>query len=385
VLRCLEIDHNMNDRERYIETILFGTPDRIPLQPGMSRRSTRKRWHSEGLPEDARDPNEYAYRLVGGTLDWPTVGETFDIAERMRPQFEEKVIERRGNSQIVQDWKGNICEIGLEFTFEYLRAALDFVTRTWIKCPVTNREDWEAMKVRYDANDPARLPADAAALGDRLRTRAHAIQCTFSGPFWQLREWLGFESLCEAFLDDPKWVREMVEFWQEYMVRLLERLCEHCIPDHVHFSEDMAYKSHPMIGPEMTREFLLPCYQRWGEVLRKHGVPIYGIDSDGDIRTLIPVWIDAGVQVVDPMEVAAGIDLPGLRAVFGKRMAFRGGIDKRCMAAGGQRIADEINRLVPVMRSGGYIPGCDHGVPSDISWPDYVRYVELLARATAWL
>jgi len=53
----------------------------------------------------------------------------------MMPQFEEKVLEVRAHSQVVQDWKGNICEIGKEFTVEYLRNAIDFVTRRWIKCP----------------------------------------------------------------------------------------------------------------------------------------------------------------------------------------------------------------------------------------------------------
>ena len=52
---------------------------------------------------------------------------------------------------------------------------------------------------------------------------------------------------------------------------------------------------------------------------------------------------------------------------------------------GGAAIEGEIARIRPVIASGGYIPGCDHGVPSDVSWPDYVRYVGLLARATGWI
>lgn len=375
----------MNPRERHIETLLFGNPDRLPLQPGYGRKSTWDRWHADGLPMDVKDANEYAYRLAGGEREWPRGEEWYCVDGRMRPLFEEKVIERLENSQIVQDWKGNICEIGLEFDISYLRNAIDFVTRRWIKCPVENRADWEAMKERYNPDDPGRLPPDAAALGASLANRSHAVVMGFSGPFWQLREWLGFERLCEAFIEDPDWIREMVAFWEDFIARLLENAFRYLVPDHVHFSEDMAYKAHPMIGPEMTREFLLPSYIRWGEVLRRHGVPVYGIDSDGEITSLIPIWIEAGVHVVDPMEVAAGIDLPALRAQYGKRIAFRGGIDKRCMAAGGSKIVDEINRLKPVIATGGFIPGCDHGVPSDVSWPDYARYVKLLARATGWL
>ncbi len=375
----------MNERQRYLETVLFGTPDRIPLQPGGGRESTRERWYKEGLPREEKDIPAYAYRMAGGKLKLPEGGPGFWISERMIPQFEEKVIERRANSQVVQDWKGNICEIGNEFTLEHLRNAIDFVTRSWIKCPVETRADWEDMKRRYQPGDPERYPKDAAALAASLSDRTWPLIWHFSGPFWQLREWLGFEGLCMLFLDDPDWVREMVYFWQEYVAALLEEGLRHITPDEVYLSEDMAYKEHAMISPAMTREFLLPCYQRWGEIVRRHKIPVYSMDSDGHIGELIPVWIEAGINVCDPMEVAAGNDLVAYRKKFGRNMAFRGGVDKRLIAKGGRHIEGEIERLMPVIRGGGYIPGCDHGVPSDVSWPNFVYYTQLLAKATGWL
>lgn len=375
----------MNGRERYLSTLLFEKPDRVPLNPGGGRQSTRARWHKEGLPEDVKNIAEYAYREAGGTMEWPKGGGGFHVDERMRPRFEEKVIERKERSQIVQDWKGNICEISNEFTVEYLRNAMDFVTRKWIKCPVESREDWEDMKRRYDPEDPDRLPKDAAERGEKLKNREHPLCISFSGPFWQLREWLGFENLCMLFIEEPEWVREMVLFWEEYITRLLKRTFEHVIPDHIHFSEDMAFKKYPMISPEMTRQFILPTYKRWGELIRGSGVPIYGIDSDGFIGSLIPVWLDAGVNLCDPIEVAAGNDLPAMRREFGKRMAYRGGVDKRAMAEGGVAIEKEIDRLKPVIEEGGFVPSCDHGVPSDVSWPNFVYYTKLLSKATGWL
>jgi len=44
-----------------------------------------------------------------------------------------------------------------------------------------------------------------------------------------------------------------------------------------------------------------------------------------------------------------------------------------------------MQRIAPVVRDGGYIPGCDHGVPSDIAWPDFMDYCQQLARLTGWL
>ncbi len=377
----------MNARQRTLETYLFGNPDRIPLDPGWGRKSTREAWRTQGVPETVKDSEliEYAYRQAGGKLDWPKRGMGFNVNEKMIPQFEEKVIERKENSQIVQDWKGNICEIGNEFTVEYLRTAIDFVTRRWLKCPVENRADWEEMKKRYNPDDMSRYPENPTKLRKDLADRDYFLQLSFSGPFWQLREWLGFENLCTMFYDDPDLVRDMIMFWQEHVSALLKNTFKDFIPDSVHLSEDMAYKSFSMISPDMAREYLLPTWKKWGEIIRGAGVPVYAMDSDGFIGELIPLWIEAGINVCDPIEVAAGNDIVDFRRRFGRNMAYFGGVDKRAMAKGGRFIEDEIKRIEPVIKDGGFIPSCDHGVPSDVSWPDFVYYTKLLSRSTGWL
>ena len=377
----------MNDRKIYLEALLFGKPDRIPLSPGGGRKSTRETWRRQGLPETVKDGDivEYAYRQAGGKLDWPKGGKGFSVNERMIPQFEEKVIERKESSQVVQDWKGNICEIGNEFTVDYLRTASDFVTRRWIKCPVETRADWEDMKKRYNPGDIQRYSGNPVILGKDLQNRENYVGLHFSGPFWQLREWLGFENLCMMFYDDPDFLREMILFWQEYVSALLKNAFKYFTPDEVHLSEDMAYKSFSMVSPEMAREFLLPTWIKWGGIIRDAGVPVYAMDSDGFIGELIPLWIEAGINACDPIEVAAGNDIVDFRRRFGKNMAYRGGVDKRAMAKGGRVIEEEIKRIEPVIRDGGFIPSCDHGVPSDVSWDNFVYYVKLLSKATGWL
>lgn len=122
----------MSPRERYLATMLFGQPDRVPLNPGYGRRSTRAAWHRQGLPPEIDEMDaifRYACEQLGIEPE-PSVDQAgFGVDSIMIPQFEEKVIEVRENSQVVQDWKGNICEIGKEFSAEYLRSAVDFVTR----------------------------------------------------------------------------------------------------------------------------------------------------------------------------------------------------------------------------------------------------------------
>ena len=377
----------MNPRERYIETLRFGAPDRVPFHPGNGRISTRKAWHQQGLPSEIAPERiaEYAYRQAGGTLPWPEEGKDFPVSERMIPMFEEKILEERATTRIVQDWKGNICEISNQYPVDYLRNPVDFVTRRWIRCPVVTRADWEQIKGRYDPDDPARYPKDAQALAAELKTRTWPVKLQFSGPFWQLREWLGFERLCMSFCDEPDFLREMIDFWRSYISRILENTLVRFVPDEVHLSEDMAYKMYSMISPSMVREFLLPVWREWGEITKAAGVSLYGMDSDGFVGELVPFWIEAGFTHCDPIEVAAGNDINALRATFGRRMAFFGGIDKRAMASGGATLEAEIERVRPVIKDGGYIPSCDHGVPADVPWPNYVRCTGLLAKATGWL
>ncbi len=374
-------------RERYLNTLLFRQPDRIPLSPGGGRESTRAAWHRQGLPPEIDGMGNifrYACQQLGIELDPVTEQPGFGVESKMIPQFEEKVIEVRDNSQVVQDWKGNVCEIGKEFSPEYLRNAIDFVTRRWIKCPVETPADWEQMKTRYNADDPARLPPDAAERGRRLRDRREPLAFSFSGPFWQLREWLGFENLCMMFHDDPGFLRDMIDFWSAYVARLMEKAFDFVVPDAIHISEDMAYKQFSMISPAMAREFLLPVWIRWRKLARDAGVPVFDVDSDGFIGELIPLWIEADINCCDPIEVAAGNDIVAFREQFGQRMAYRGGVDKRAMARGGKILEDEIRRIEPVVRSGGYIPTCDHGIPSDVSWTNYLETVRLLAEITGW-
>lgn len=383
----------MTQRERYIAVLRHEKPDRIPFQPGHGRQSTRARWHQEGLPPEVSDYQAYLRAQLGippATTQTPvSAGVNF----QMIPQFEEKLIERRPapvgsgvpGSLVVQDWKGNICEISDEFDVSYLRDAIDFVTRSWLKCPVESRADWPDMERRYDVEEPQRFSPDYTANCRQLRARDYPSGLVFPGPFWQLREWCGFESLCMLFLDDPAFVREMIRFWQSFVTQMLTKIWEHYTPDFVLINEDMAYKEKPMIGPDMCREFLLPCWREWAEVCQAGRVPVYEIDSDGYVGSLIPVWIEAGFICNSPQEVAAGNDLPAYSRQFGRRMAYRGGVDKRAMAKGGAAIRAEIARLKPAIDAGGFIPSCDHGVPSDVSWPNYLDYCRLLAEATGWL
>lgn len=378
----------MNARQRYLETLLFGCPDKIPFSPGGPRESTRAIWRTQGLPEDANWA-DYLWKLLGIQREPRTpdidLGLPWDVF-KMRPTFEEKVLEHRDGHYLVQDWMGNITEISDVFDYTYIRSAKDFVTRKWHDAPVHSRAEWEERMIwRYDAEDPARLPEDFIERAKLLKERNFPVSVSIPGPFWQMREWLGFEQLCYLMADDPAFIDDLAEFATKFVLRVLERITAHVELDSVGVAEDMAYKAHAMISPAMTRRWVLPAYRAWSDLLSSRGCPILDVDSDGHIGGLLPLWVEAGVKVATPMEVAAGNDIIAYRKQLGKTMAFTGGIDKRAIAAGGEVMRAEVMRVAPLIKDGGYIPACDHGVPPDISWPNFVEYARLLAQLTGWL
>jgi len=375
----------MNPRDRFRQTLLFGQTDKVPFSPGGPRESTLKVWHEQGLPQ-GKSYMAALHEVLGIETDRTQPAISVGVSFQMIPKFEEKVLEHKDGHYVVQDWMGAITEISDKFDYTYIRSAKDFVTRKWHKFPVENRQDWEEMKRRFDPKSPGRFPPDFEERCKKMRNRDYVATIHFNGPFWQLREWCGMEGLCVLMADQPEFVQEMCEFWTDFVSQTMAPILERVELDCVGISEDMAYKAHSMISPAMTRRFLQPAYKRWVREIKASGCPLIDMDSDGYIGELIPIWIEAGINCCDPIEVAAHNDIVEFRRTFGKRMAYRGGIDKRAIAKGGQVMEREVLRVVPpLLKDGGFIPSCDHGVPPDISWPNFIEYSRLLAKLTGWL
>jgi len=375
----------VNEQQRFRASLAFGRPDKLSLLPGDQRESTLAAWHQQGLPQNV-DWYPYLMQTLGidRQLTQPRV--SLGVSFQMIPTFEEKVLEHRDGHYIVQNWMGATTEISDRYDYTYLRAPKDFVTRKWHRFPVQNRQDWEKMKWRYDPHHPGRFPADFDERCEALSDRDYVLRLDINGPFWQLREWCGFEGLCIFLIDEPDFVQEMIEFWSAFVVQVLEPTLNLVEPDYVQIAEDMAYKQHSMISPSMARGFLLPVWEKWVSAMKARGCPVISMDSDGYVAELLPLWVEAGFNCRFPVEVAAGNDIVGYRREYGEQMAYMGGIDKRAMAAGGMEMRDEVLRVVPpLLEQGGFIPQCDHGVPPDISWPNYAEYSRLLAQLTGWL
>ena len=192
--------------------------------------------------------------------------------------------------------------------------------------------------------------------------------------FGFVRELMGPERTLYAFYDEPILVHDMMETYTEFILCLLPKVLDTAPLTSIFFWEDMCYRSGPIISPAMFREFMLPRYSRITELARKRGCDVIFVDSDGDVSQLIPLWIEAGINGVYPMEVAAGMDVAELREEYGQDLLMTGGIDKRVLAQSPEAIDAELNLKMPVAEKGGYVPHLDHSVPHDVSYEAFSNY-----------
>jgi uroporphyrinogen decarboxylase len=378
----------MNSRQRFVETLRFGNLPQRALYPGNPRESTLETWNTQGLPPD-RDWRDSLTETIGIPRAAVVTFEKLPVSFNPLPEFEEKILEHRDGHYIVQDRTGAIVEISDQYDFSYLRSPKDFVTRRWHSFPVKDRRDWEEkMRWRYTLDHAERFARDFTAQCRALSERDVITRLEIPGPFWQLRDWVGFEDLCILFVEQPDLVQAMIDFWSEFVSMMLARLLSQIQPDYVQINEDMAYKAHSMISPQMTKRFLLPVWKRWNAQLdAARGIrgPVKALDSDGYVAELIPLWIQAGFNTTFPIEVAAGNDIVAFRRQYGAQIAYIGGLDKRALAEGGAALHAEVMRVVPpLFAHGGFLPACDHGVPPDISWQNFVEYSRLLAQLSGW-
>ena len=202
-----------------------------------------------------------------------------------------------------------------------------------------------------------------------------AIRVWLDGYFWFPRKLFGIEPHMLAFYDQPALMHRMNGDLAEFNCRVIDAICEVLRPEMVGFAEDMSYNHGPMLSRACFDEFLLPYYRRTAPAIKRYGVKVL-VDTDGDVTTMIPWLFNAGIEGVYPLERQAGVDVAKLRQLHPK-LIMMGGYDKLVMSRGEAAMRTEFERLLPVMRSGGYIPSVDHQTPPEVSLENYRIYMRL--------
>ena len=355
----------MTAHERYLATFSFQPVDRPFVRAVGGWRETVERWRREGW--DGRPLHElFGTDIVQGT----------GVYYGPVPRYEYSLLQEDERTRTYVNHEGIIMR---EFKDHDGNSSMP----QFVRFPVETEGDFERvcaerLQLSFDERVPANWPDLVAAFTTRTDPLMNFAD-RWGGFFGPLRNLMGVENLCLAFYDNPDLVERMMDQRAQAIIEITARVLERVEIDTFGFWEDMGFKTAPLIGPDMFRRFMLPHYTRVTQWLRSQGVRHVGVDSDGDVRALIPLWLEAGLDLVWPMEAAAGMDVVALRREYGRDLNMIGGIDKRAVAVGGKTMRDEVHRVMPVVESGGYIPELDHSAPPDISWRNMCDYMQYLA------
>ena len=335
------------------------------------------RWIREGhvLPE-SETPDRAAYLKALFGFDDPAVCMLRGCGgceAELFPRFEEKVLEDRGDYELVQDFVGRhvLCFKGRRNGF----------MPEYVDHPVKDLRSFEEqIHWRMDPGTPGRLDMTLGQAREaaKLRREGFWVAQYVVGGYMYLRSLIGPEDLLYMFYDDPDLIHTCMEAWLTLADSVMAAHQGIVPVDEILFDEDICYKTGSLISPDMIKEFLLPYYGQLVENVAKRNPggakPLVQLATDGHCAPVVPLYETIGCGFVSPVEIAAGQDI----VEFGKQfpgLLLSGGLDKRVLATTPEEIDRYLDRVLPAMRRrGGYIPTCDHGVPEEVSFENYMHY-----------
>jgi hypothetical protein len=335
------------------------------------------RWIREGhvLPESAT-PDRAAYLRTLFSYDDPaviTLTGCGGCEAALYPRFEEKVLEDRGAYELVQDFAGRhvLCFKGRRSGF----------MPEYVSHPVKDQKTFEDNILwRMNPLTPNRFELTAAQVQTAAACAKDGFHITqyVVGGYMYLRSLIGPEPLLYMFYDDPDLIHRCMQAWLTLNDAVIAHHQKSVAIDEILFDEDICYKNGSLISPDMIREFLLPYYDQLVSNTGRRNPdahrPLVQLATDGYCVPVISLYKTIGCAMVSPFEIAAGQDIVEIGRQF-PDLLMTGGIDKRVLATTPAEIDAYLDRVLPAMKArGGYIPTCDHGVPEEVSFENYMHY-----------
>ena len=347
----------MNSQQRLKAVLEGGTPDRVPYQDAYWQ-TTVERWRGEGLPADV-SPAEYF------GCEMASVGGDYSL------QFAERTLEETERYRVYTDADGA--------TRKVMRTG-DGWTPYWLDFTIQSRADWEEHREKGMYN-PSRL--SSGLVDGYRRAREQGKFVVFRGhacfhPTWHK---VGLERVLIAMLEEPEWITDMYAVHTQMIIGLYEGIRAQGIEcDAAWLSDDLGYRTAPLISPAMYRELVMPYHRQACQRFAADGLRTI-LHSDGDVRPLIPSFLEAGFSCLHPLEAKAGLDVRALKEEYGKQLVCFGNIDARMLAGSREEVEAEVRAKVTAGKEdGGYIFHTDHSVPNDVSFDNYRFALEMLEK-----
>ena len=344
----------MTRYERFKRMYEHKEADRVPIIDS-PWAGTIRRWKKEGMPENC-DWTEYfgVDSIVGIGVD-------------ITPRFEEKIIEETDRYIIKTSSWG--------VTMKHFKE--EDSTPEMIDYKVKTAEEWEDAKKLMTLDDD-RIPWQYLKDNyEKWRADGEWISAGFWFGFDVTHSWMmGTENLLIAMIEEPELIEDMFDTYLNRCMALHQRIWDAGYHfDEINWPDDMGYKGTTFFSPAMYRQMVKPFHAKAAKFAHDKG--IYArLHSCGNIMTLVPDILDAGIDALNPLEVKAGVDAKKLKQEFGDKLVLHGGINA-VNWKNPDAIIGEINEKVPVLKeNGGYIFSSDHSIPNDVSLENMKLIVE---------
>jgi len=371
----------VNHRERVKAILHYENYDAMPVVHFGFWPETLEKWAREGhlslSPDGIKtatvngsDEEAAVAKGLGFDFNWYTV--LWDKAGwiSLYPKFERKIVkDLGGGSYHIQNEEGMIV----------LQHEGATGIPTEIGHTLTDRHSWEELYLPKLQSNADRINTEVIARYEAAEPdRDIPVGLYLGSLFGQIRNWMGLEAVSFLQYDDEALFDEIVDTVFGLCMNSAEEMLKSGIVfDFAHIWEDICFKNGPLISPDTYIRKFGPLYKKMTEMCLAHGIDIVSLDCDGVIDTLIPTWIENGVNTMFPIEVGTwGADIAPWREKYGKELRGVGGMDKRVFAYDYADVDREVERLKPLIDLGGFIPCPDHLLAPDAKYDNVCYYCE---------
>jgi uroporphyrinogen decarboxylase len=325
----------MTPKERWLAVLRGDTPDRLPVDYWATEEATQKLMRYLGCA----DAWEMIQKLH---IDRPVSVEPGYIGPPVEPDYD---MYGRG-FRYISYGEGSYRECVVHPLARY--QTLDEIAQnyTWPSA------DW----------------FDYSVMGAQIQGKElYPLKGGGSEPFLIYKDLRGMQQAYLDMIENPDMVHycldRLFDFCYENTTRIYEQL-----PNQVTFSyiaEDFGGQEHLLFSADMIKEFFVPRMKRMIDLAHRSGVYAF-FHSDGAIREIIPTMIEAGIDILNPIQWRCqGMERDRLKQDFGHQIVFHGGMDNQYTLAFGsvEEVCAEVMTNIELLGAGGgYIMAPCHNI-----------------------
>lgn len=144
-------------------------------------------------------------------------------------------------------------------------------------------------------------------------------------------------------------------------------------------ADDVATQQNLMFSPEIYRAFLKPVHKKFFDVIKSKTKAKLYYHCDGNVAPLVDDLAEIGVDIINPVQVSAMEDTAGLKAKFGDKVSFWGGIDTQHVLPRGSvnDVRAEVRRRIHDLASGGgFVLASVHNIQVDVPPENVIAMAE---------